>query len=207
MKRTSLLYTVALAYLVGAGPATAQSLGDIVKESEGGRMPSQAEWQQRRPATPENGPALVPPRVELVPAEPLPPTMSLESTSPTPTACMPPGMPALSELVTVGRHAMVAPVDGSDDTVMVSAIGLVTKDHLGRYFGGELPLDFIVYYVRGNLAAVDDHPGDPSEPDIVDIGMVSPSGAALAQGTPVCQWARLSRVPGAGRTTTPNNWI
>ncbi len=207
MKRTSLLYTVALAYLVGAGPATAQSLGDIVKESEGGRMPSQAEWQQRRPATPENGPALVPPRVELVPAEPLPPTMSLESTSPTPTACMPPGMPALSELVSVGHQILVAPVDGSDETVMVSAIGLITKDHLAQHRGGRLLLDFIAYYVHGHLAAVDDHPDDPSEPDLVDTGMVSPRGAALAQGTPVCQWVRLQRPPDDGPAGTPSSRI
>jgi len=140
-------------------------------------------------------------------SEPVPPAASPGSTSAAPTACVPPGMPPLSELVTVGRHVMMAPVDGSDETVIVSAIGLATKDHLDRYHGGELPLDFIVYYVRGHLAAVDDHPGDPSEPDMVDIGMVSPSGAALAQGTPVCQWARLSRVPGAGRTTTRNDWI
>ena len=140
-------------------------------------------------------------------SEPLSPAVPPASTSAAPTACVPPGMPALSELVTVGHHVMIAPVAGSDETVMVSAVGLVTKDHLGRYQAGELPLDFIVYYVRGNLAAVDDHPGDPSEPDIVDIGMVSPRGTALAQGTPVCQWVRLSRPTDDGRVATPGSRI
>lgn len=140
-------------------------------------------------------------------SEPVSPAVSPGSTSAAPTACVPPGMPALSELVTVGHHVMIAPVDGSDETVMVNAIGLITREHLAKHRGGELPLDFIVYYVRGHLAAVDDHPGDPSEPDIVDIGMVSPRGTALAQGTPVCQWVRLSRPTDDGRVATPGSRI
>jgi hypothetical protein len=207
MKRTSLLYAVALTCLI-AGPAIAQSLRDIVTESEGGRMPSQAEWQQRHPAASENGPTEAPtPNAEPVAAEPGPPAYSPGPTSPGPTACVPPGMPALSELVSVGHQLMVAPVDGSDETVMVNAIGLITREHLAKHRGGELPLDFIVYYVRGHLAAVDDHPGDPSEPDIVDIGMVSPKGTARAQGTPVCQWVRLSRPADDGRVATPGSRI
>ncbi|PYM05286.1 MAG: hypothetical protein DMD82_11515 [Candidatus Rokuibacteriota bacterium] len=102
-------------------------------------------------------------------------------------------MPALTELVSVAHRTVIAPVEGTLETVSVTVIGLVTKDHLARYRRGEIPPDFIIYFVRGHLAAVDDHPGDPSEPNLVDTGMVSPRGAALAQGTPMCRWERLSR--------------
>src|SRR5260370_35971568 len=50
MTRTSLLSAAALTCVMGAGLASAQSLSDIVKDSEGGRMPTRAEWQQRPPA-------------------------------------------------------------------------------------------------------------------------------------------------------------
>src|SRR5207253_3658981 len=141
-----------------------------------------------------NGPSPAPqPNLGPVAAEPDSPAASPGAASATPTMCMPPGMPALSDLVSVGHQVLVAPVEGSDETVMVNAVGLVTRDHLSRYHGGEMPLDFIAYYVRGHLAAVDDHPGDPAEPDLVDTGMVSPRGAALAQGRPMCRWERLSR--------------
>ena len=117
---------------------------------------------------------------------------------PAQAACTPPGMPALSELVGVGQRTLIAPVEGADETVTVTAVGLVRKDHLARYRLGETSLDFIIYFVRGHLAAVDDHPGDPTEPDLVDTGMVSRRGAALAQGTPMCQWERLPRTGRGG---------
>ena len=120
------------------------------------------------------------------PGEPLPPTVSLGSTSVAPPACRPPGMPPLGELVSVGQQILVASVEGSDETVTVDAIALVVRDHLARYRGDDEPPDFIAYYVRGHLAAVYDHPGDPAERDLVDTGMVSLRGAALAQGTPSC---------------------
>jgi len=206
MKRTSLLCTMALAGLI-ASQASAQSLRDIVKESEGGGMPSRAEFQQRHP-DPDNGPSPAPqPNFEPAPALPDSSAGSSGAASARPTTCMPPGMPALSELVSVGHQVLVAPIEGSDETVMVNAVGLVTRDHLGRYHGGEMALDFIAYYVRGHLAAVDDHPGDPAEPDLVDTGMVSPRGGALAQGTPVCQWVRLQRPPDDGRGASPSSRI
>jgi hypothetical protein len=207
MRRTSLLCTLTLAGLI-ASQAAAQSLRDIVKESEGGRMPTQAEFQQRHPADPGNGPS--PEREPNLGFEPVLPDSRAASAGAefeTPTTCMPPGMPALSELVSVGHQLLVAPVEGSDDTVMVNAVGLVTRDHLAQYRGGEIALDFIAYYVRGHLAAVDDHPSDPGEPDLVDTGMVSPRGGALAEGTPVCQWVRLQRPPDDGRAASPSTRI
>ena len=164
MKRTSLLCTMALAGLI-ASQASAQSLRDIVKESEGRGIPSPAEFQQRHPADPDNGPSPAPqPNLEPVPALPDSPAASPGAANAAPTTCRPPGMPALSELVSVGHQVLVAPVEGSDGTVMVNAVGLVTRDHLAQYRGGEMAPDFIAYYVRGHLAAVDDHPGDPGEP-------------------------------------------
>jgi len=207
MKRTSLLCTMALAGLI-ASQATAQSLRDIVKESEGRGIPSPAEFQQRHPADPDNGPSPAPqPNLEPVPALPDSPAASPGAANAAPTTCRPPGMPALSELVSVGHQVLVAPVEGSDGTVMVNAVGLVTRDHLAQYRGGEMAPDFIAYYVRGHLAAVDDHPGDPGEPDLVDTGMVSLRGGALAQGTPVCQWVRLQRPPDDGRAASPSSRI
>jgi hypothetical protein len=184
MTRISLLSGAALACVMGARLASAQPLPDIVKDSEGGRMPTRAEWQGRSPvgADPSTGPA-----------SPNGPPSPAEGPS---AICTPPGMPALDDLVSVGRQTLIAPVEGTDETVAVTAVGLVRKDHLARYRQGEAPLDFITYFVRGHLAAVDDHPGDPSEPDLVDSGMVSRRGAALAKGTPLCRWERL---PGAGR--------
>jgi hypothetical protein len=205
MKRTSLLCAMALAGLI-ASQATAQSLRDIVKESEGRGIPTPAEFRQRHPADPDNGPSPAP-NLEPVPALPDSPAASPGAASAAPTTCMPPGMPALSELVSVGHQILVAPVEGSDGTVMVNAVGLVTRDHLAQYRGGEMALDFIAYYVRGHLAAVDDHPGDPGEPDLVDTGMVSPRGGALAKGTPVCQWVRLQRPPDDGRAASPSSRI
>jgi hypothetical protein len=207
MRRTSLLYTMALAGLI-ASQASAQSLRDIVRGSEGGGIPSQAEFQQRHPADPGNGPRPEPqPNLGSGPVLPDSRSASPGAEIATPTSCIPPGMPALSELVSVGHQLLVAPVEGSDDTVMVNAVGLVTRDHLAQYHGGEMALDFIAYYVRGHLAAVDDHPGDPGEPDLVDTGMVSPRGGALAQGTPVCQWVRLQRPPDDGRAASPTSRI
>jgi hypothetical protein len=207
MRRTSLLYTMALAGLI-VSQASAQSLRDIVKESEGEGIPSQAEFQQHHPADSDNGPSSeLQPNLGPVPALPDSPAASTGAASSTPTTCMPPGMPNLSELVSVGHQLLVAPVEGSDDTVMVNAVGLVTRDHLAQYRGGEMALDFIAYYVRGHLAAVDDHPGDPGEPDLVDTGMVSLRGGALAQGTPVCQWVRLQRPPDDGRSASPSSRI
>ncbi len=156
--RTSLLCAVTLAWVIGASLASAQSLRDVVKDSEGGALTA---------------------------------------------TCVPPGMPAPSELVSVGHQTLIAPIEGTYETVRVDAIGLVRKGHLARYRVGEMLPDFIIYFVRGHLAAVDDHPGDPSEPDLADIGMVSPRGAALAQGTPVCQWVRLPRPADEGNAGTP----
>jgi hypothetical protein len=197
--RASLLYTVALVYLI-AGQATAQSLHDIVKDSEGGRMPNRSEWQQRPAADRETDPA---PHVVPVPAQLEPPAKPVGASS----ACLPPGMPNLSDLVSIGQQILIAPIEGSDDTVTVSAVGLITRDHLARYRAGDIPPDFIAYYVHGNLAAVDDHPGDPTEPDFVDTGMVSPRGAALAQGAPVCRWVRLPRPLDEHGPPTPNSRI
>jgi hypothetical protein len=122
-------------------------------------------------------------------------------------ACMPPGMPSVDELVTVGNQALLAPVEGGDATVMVHAIGLVTREHLAGNHTGELSLDFIVYYVQGKLAAVDDHPGDPTAPDLVDTGMVTAAGAMRAQGTPSCQWARLAPPSDAAGAVTSGTRI
>jgi len=181
MTRTSLLSLAALACVLGAGLASAQSLSDIVKDSEGGRMPTRAEWQHRPPAGADASRGAPAPDAASSPAGALPAT------------CTPPGMPALDDLVSVGHETLIAPVEGTDETVAVTAVGLVRRDHLIRYRLGEVPLDFITYFVGGHLAAVDDHPGDPTEPDLVDSGMVSPRGAALSKGTPLCQWERLPR--------------
>jgi hypothetical protein len=202
MIRASLTATVTLVWVLGAGPATAQSMRDIVTDSEGGRIPGQRAWQQRPVGGAAQSPAPVPPLGPL-PAEPGRPTTPAGSTT-----CVPPGMPTLEELVSVGHETLVAPVEGTPEIVAVTAIGLVLRDHLARYRFGETPLDFIIYLVRGHLAAVDDHPGDPSEPDLVDTGMVSPRGAALAQGVPMCQWERLPRTQkGDDRATTPGSHI
>lgn len=187
MTRTSVLLA-ALVYVIGVGPAAAQSLRDIVKDSEGGRMPSQGEWQERSAPAPAEAP-------EPPAAAPMPPSASGEPTKAAPAICVPPGMPPLNDLVAVGFGVMVAPVEGTEQIVAVNAIGLVVKDKLARYRAGEASLDFIVYYVHGQLAAVDDHPGDPSQPDLVDTGMVSPRGTALEHGTPLCQWERLTGTP------------
>ena len=200
--QTSLLCNVTLACLLSAGLASAQSLRDIVKDSERGSIPTQADWQQRGAGgeTPIEAP------VPIRPAETTPSTTPYRPARA--TACVPPGLPAPGELVSVDQQTLVAPVEGTDETVTVHAIGLVRRDHLGRYRLGEMPLDFIIYLVHGHLAAVDDHPGDPSEPDLVDTGMVSPRGTALAQGTPMCQWARLPRTRhGDDRATAPGNRI
>ena len=142
-------------------------------------MPTQAEWQQRAAGGDARAQAPAP-NVVPAPAETVPPAVSPRSTLT--TTYEPPGMPAPTQLVSVAHQTLIAPVEGTLETVAVTAIGLVTKDHLARYRLGEMPLDFIIYFVRGHVAAVDDHPGDPSEPDLVDTGMVSPRGAALAQG-------------------------
>ena len=192
MTRTSLLSAAALTCLMGAGQASAQSLSDIVKDSEGGRMPTRVEWHQRPPAGAD-------------PSTGAPAPNGVPSTAGAPPAtCTPPGMPALDDLISVGHETLIAPVEGTDETVAVTAVGLVRRDHLARYRLGEVPLDFITYFVRGHLAAVDDHPGDPSEPDLVDSGMVSRRGAALAKGTPLCQWERLPRTRrGEDKASTP----
>jgi hypothetical protein len=192
MTRTALLSAAALTCVMGAGQVSAQSLSDIVKDSEGGRMPTRAEWQQRPPAG--GDPSTRAPAPDGVPS----------TAGAPPAACTPPGMPALDDLISVGHQTLIAPVEGTEETVAVTAVGLVRRDHLARYRLGEVPLDFITYFVRGHLAAVDDHPGDPSEPDLVDSGMVSRRGAALAQGTPLCQWERLPRARrGEERASTP----
>ena len=205
MARTSLLCSVTLACVIGVGPASAQSLRDVVKDSEGGRMPTQAEWQQR--AAGSNARTQAPaPNVVPAPAETVPPAVSPRSTLT--TTCVPPGMPALSDLVSIGHKTLIVPVEGTTETEIVTAIGLVRKDHLVDYRVGERRLDFIIYVLRGHLAAMDDHPGDQSEPDLVDTGMVSPRGAALAHGTPMCQWERLPRTwQGDDRATAPGSRI
>src|SRR5438445_477542 len=94
MKRTSLLYTMALAGLI-ASQATAQSLRDIVKESEGSGIPSPAEFQQRHPADPDNGPSPAPqPNLEPIPALPDSPAASPGAASAAPTPCMRPRVAA-----------------------------------------------------------------------------------------------------------------
>jgi hypothetical protein len=196
--RTPLLCTVPLAcltLLTGPTLVSAQSLRDVVQESEGGRMPSSLERQH--PVVGADVPSQErAPDVEPSPAAPEPPASSSRPTLA--AVCVPPGLPAASELVSVDQQVLVAPVEGADEIVAINAIGLVTKDHLDGYRLGHTPLDFIVYFVHGHLAAVDDHPGDPAEPDLVDTGMVSPRGAARAQGRPTCQWARLPRTQEGG---------
>jgi len=191
MMRTWLISTVTLAYLIGAGPASAQSRPGIVKDNDGDGMPAQTEWQQRAAGADARAQAPAP---NGMPAQ----AQTGRAAASPAAGCLPPVIPALSELVSVGQHTLVAPVEGADETVTVTAVGLVRKDHLARYRLGETSLDFIIYFVRGHLAAVDDHPGDPTEPDLVDTGMVSRRGAALAQGTPMCQWERLPRTGRGG---------
>ena len=186
MMHTWLISIVTLAHMIGASAAAAQSPPDIVKDSEGGRRPAPTEWRQGGAGSDARTPA----------PSGVPAAAQTGRVAESPAAgCMPPVIPALSELVSVGQQTLIAPVEGTDETVTVTAVGLVRKDHLARYRLGETSLDFIVYFVRGHLAAVDDHPGDPTEPDLVDTGLVSPRGAALAEGTPMCQWARLPRAP------------
>jgi hypothetical protein len=189
MTRTSLFYSVALTCLL-AGSADAQSLRDIVRGSkvEG---PSSGTGRDRLHVIDSgSGPAPEPPSFETAPAASGPPAVFA---GPSAATCAPPGIPALSELVRVGQQTLVAPVEGSEEIVVVDAIGLIMREHIARYRGGDAPPDFVAYYVHGQLAAVDDHPGDPAEPDLVDTGMVSPRGAALAGGTPECRWMRLPR--------------
>ena len=123
------------------------------------------------------------------------------------SVCMPPGMPALEELVTVGGQILFAPVEGGDTTVTVDAVGFVTRNHLAQNPAGELSLDFIAYYVQGRLAAVDDHPGDPTAPDLVDTGMVTAAGAMRAQRSPSCQWERLAPPADAAGASTSRTRI
>jgi hypothetical protein len=202
MRRFALFCSVALTCLL-TGPVGAQSLRDIVNGSDDGNLPNRTDGQRRLVTDSERGPTQEPPTLRPGPAEPRPPG---GFAGPPPAACAPPGIPALSELVRVGQQILVAPVEGSDEIVVVDAVGLIMREHVARYHGGDVPPDFVAYYVHGQLAAVDDHPGDPAEPDLVDTGMVSPGGAALAGGTPECRWMRLPRRDDV-RAATPSNRI
>src|SRR5260370_13251 len=64
--------------------------------------------------------------------------------------CAPRGIPVLDDLISVGHEALIAPVEGRKETGAVPAVGLVRRDHLARYRLGEVPLDFITYFVRGH---------------------------------------------------------
>src|SRR5207244_3358980 len=79
---------------------SAQSLSDIVKDSEGGRMPTRAEWQHRPPAGADASRGAPAPDAASSPAGALPAT------------CTPPGMPARDDLVSVGPETSVATASG-----------------------------------------------------------------------------------------------
>jgi hypothetical protein len=85
--------------------------------------------------------------------------------------------------------------------------GFITKDHLVEYREGQRSLDFIAYYAKGALAAVDDHQNDATLPALVDTGMLSAGGTVLAHGTPSCQWVRVTRRLDDGPATRPGTWI
>jgi hypothetical protein len=136
-----------------------------------------------------------------------PPVLFSDTNGGMPTTCMPPGMPASDQLVNVGALALLVPAEGSESAVKVDAVGFITKDRLAEYREGKGSLEFIAYYIAGSLAAVDDHPDDATQPELVDTGMMSASGMVLAHGTPSCKWVRVTRRPPDGSTTIPGTRI
>ncbi len=123
-----------------------------------------------------------------------------------PIKCFPPGMPEPSLLIRIGDNSMSAPVEGSDDHVSVTAVGLVLREHLEAFHHGQHGIDYIAYVIDGLLAAVDDHPGDPNEPDIVDTGMVTAKGATLRERKQSCQWLRLKPSEPREHTNGSEHW-
>ena len=194
MKRAALLCIVALTCFAGASAASAQSLRDSANDTEGARV--------QQPAGSQTGLAEA-----TAPNGQQSPGPSSGTNGTTPTACMPPGMPAPDQLVNVGALGLLVPVEGHESAVKVDAVGFITKEHMVRYRKGERSLDFIAYYVEGTLAAVDDHPHDATQPELVDTGMISAGGTVLAHGTPSCQWVRVIRRPGHGPAATPGTRI
>ena len=194
MKRTALVCIVALTCFAGASAANAQPLRDPAQDTEGGRVQQPAESQpDRAQATAPNGQQSS--------------ALSSGADGTTPATCTPPGMPAPDQLVNVGALVLLVPVEGRDRAVKVDAVGFIKKDHLAEYLDGEGSLDLIAYYVGGTLAAVDDHPDDAAQPELVDTGMMSAGGRVLADGAPSCQWVRVTRRPGGGPATTPGTRI
>ena len=191
MKRTALVCIVALACFAGASAANAQPLRDPAEDTGSGRVQQPAESQ------PSGGQGTAPNGEQSSG-----PSSGADGT--TPATCTPPGMPAPDQLVNVGALVLFVPVEGRDRAVKVDAVGFIKKDHLVQ---GEGSLDLIAYYVGGTLAAVDDHPDDATQPELVDTGMMSAGGRVLAHGTPSCQWVRVTRRPGNGPATTPGTRI
>jgi hypothetical protein len=189
MKRTALLCIVALTCFAGASVATAQSSRDIANDV------------QRPPAS------CIGPAQDTAQNRPQPPAPSSGTNAAMPTTCVPPGMPAPDQLINVGALAVLMPVEGRERAVKVDAVGFITKDHLAGYRDGDASLDFIAYYVEGTLVAVDDHPEDETQSELVDTGMMSASGTIRAHATPSCQWVRLTRKPADGSATIPGTRI
>jgi hypothetical protein len=194
MKRTALLCIVAFTCFAGAGVATAQPSRDTAKDTEDGRV--------QQPADSHTGLAQ-----DTAPKGQQPPAPSSGTNGAMPTRCMPPGMPAPDQLVNVGALALLVPVEGRESAAKVDAVGFITKDHLAEYREGEGSLDLIAYYVEGTLAAVDDHPDDATQPELVDTGMMSGRGTVLPHGTPSCQWVRITPRPPGGSATIPGTRI
>src|SRR5216684_1830182 len=90
--------------------------------------------------------------------------------------CWPEALEPLERFVAIQHRTMVARVAGA---------GVVEVDAVA--------LELIVYSIEGHLAEIDDHPGDPSEPDLVDTGMVAPDGMVRSPRAPSCEWVRLPR--------------
>ena len=194
MKRTALVCIVALAGFAGASAANAQPLRYPAGDTEGGRVQQPAESQSgRAQGTDPNGQQSS--------------ALSMGADGTLPTTCTPPGMPASDQLVNVGALVLLVPVEGRDRAVKVDAVGFIKKDHLVEYLESERSLDLIAYYVGGTLAAVDDHPDDATQPELVDTGMMSGRGTVLPHGTPSCQWVRITPRPPGGSATIPGTRI
>jgi len=104
--------------------------------------------------------------------------------------CWPEALEPLERFVAIQHRTMVARVAGAG-VVEVDATGLIRKELLGDV--DDVALELIVYSIEGHLAEIDDHPGDPSEPDLVDTGMVAPDGMVRSPRAPSCEWVRLPR--------------
>jgi hypothetical protein len=104
--------------------------------------------------------------------------------------CWPEALEPLERFVAVQHRTMVARVAGAG-LVEVDAAGMIRREHLGDE--DDVALELIIYSIEGHLAAIDDHPGDPTESDLVDTGMVAPDGMVRSPRAPSCDWQRLPR--------------